>query len=175
VLVGNESEKVRKFGHETLVCFGQGSAHKREEWQSLIRQLAAAGFIDIDASGYGSLTVGAQGRALLRGGTTFKHRPTRPTKKVERKARQQAETAGFSDDQQSLLAALKQLRWQLAQQRQVAAYLIFSDRTLIDMAYKKPRTVEAFAQVHGVGAAKLQQFAGAFLSAIEQHGQRGAA
>src|SRR6185436_12596981 len=126
-------------------------------------------FIDIDAAGYGSLIVGAQGRALMRGGVSFKHRPAPPNRKAERKARQQAETAGFSDDKHSLLAALKQLRWRLAQQRGVAAYLIFSDRTLVDMAEKKPRSNDAFAQVHGVGSAKLQQFAGAFLAAIEEH------
>ena len=169
VLLGQESEKVLKFGHETLACFGRGAEHKRQEWQSLIRQLTAGGFIDIDASGYGSLMIGAQGRALLRGGTTFKHRPALPNRKAERKARQQAETSGFTDDKHSLLAVLKQLRWRLAQQRQVAAYLIFSDRTLIDMAERMPRTVDEFAEVHGVGAAKLQQFAGTFIAAIAEH------
>ena len=68
-----------------------------------------------------------------------------------------------------MLAALKQLRWRLAQQRQVAAYLIFSDRSLIDMAERKPRTRDEFAEVNGVGAAKLREFADVFINAIAAH------
>jgi len=158
---------VLKFGHDSVPTFGSGSAHKREEWQSLIRQLAAGEFLAIDAAGYGSLGAAAKGRALLRGEGTFSHKPARPTKKAERKAR--TEAVVLSDGGQSLLAALKQVRWRLAKQRQVAAYLIFSDRTLIDMAERKPSTRDEFAQVHGVGAAKLKEFAGTFLSAIEEH------
>ena len=57
----------------------------------------------------------------------------------------------------------------LAKQRRVPAYVIFSDRTLIDMAEKRPQNQDEFAQVHGVGAAKLKDFAGAFLNAILEH------
>ena len=46
------------------------------------------------------------------------------------------------------------------------AYVIFTDRTLVDMARRKPATVDEFAEVHGVGAAKLRDFAEPFLSAI---------
>jgi len=49
----------------------------------------------------------------------------------------------------------------------VPAYVIFSDRTLIDMAEKRPRNKDEFSQVHGVGAAKLKDFAEAFLNAIQ--------
>jgi ATP-dependent DNA helicase RecQ len=168
VLVGQRSEKVLKNGHESVVAFGSGAAHKREEWQALIRQLMAAEHLAVDAAGYGGLTITAKGRTLLRGEATFSHRPARPpSRKAERKAKQQA--AGLSDATESLLAGLKQLRFRLAKQRQVPAYLIFSDRSLIDMAQRMPRTREEFAQVNGVGAAKLKDFAGVFLSAIEDY------
>ena len=55
----------------------------------------------------------------------------------------------------------------LARERQVPAYVIFSDRTLIDMAERRPRDLNAFAQVHGVGAAKLKDFGTMFLDAIK--------
>ena len=109
----------------------------------------------------------AKGRALRRDELSFSHRPAPPSRKAERKARQEA--AVLSDSNQTLLAALKQLRFGLAKQRQVPAYLIFSDRSLIDMAERKPRTRDEFAEVNGVGAAKLKAFAGIFLSAIEDH------
>ena len=69
----------------------------------------------------------------------------------------------------ALLAALKSVRLRLARERQVPAFVIFSDRTLIDMAARSPRDLDAFAAVHGVGAAKLKDFGAIFLSAIAAH------
>jgi ATP-dependent DNA helicase RecQ len=57
----------------------------------------------------------------------------------------------------------------LAKQRQVPAYVVFSDRSLIDMARKRPRNEYEFGEVHGVGAAKLKEFGHAFLDAIQKH------
>ena len=75
----------------------------------------------------------------------------------------------------SLLAALKAVRLRLAKERQVPAYVIFSDRTLIDMAERRPRDLDAFAEVNGVGAAKLKDFGEIFLSAIAAHRSGGSA
>jgi len=69
----------------------------------------------------------------------------------------------------SLLAALKALRLRLAEERQVPAYVVFSDRTLIDMAERRPRDLDAFAEINGVGAAKLREFGEIFLGAIAAH------
>ena len=69
---------------------------------------------------------------------------------------------GTQDGDPALLAALKALRLRLARERQVPAYVIFSDRTLIDMAARAPRDLDAFAEVNGVGAAKLKDFGGVF-------------
>jgi ATP-dependent DNA helicase RecQ len=66
----------------------------------------------------------------------------------------------------SLLAMLKALRLRLARERQVPAYVVFSDRTLIDMAQRRPRNLDAFAEVNGVGEAKLREFGAVFLEAL---------
>jgi ATP-dependent DNA helicase RecQ len=68
-----------------------------------------------------------------------------------------------------LLLALKGLRTRLAKQEGVPAYVIFSDRSLIDMAAKRPTTRPAFADVHGVGQAKLDRYADAFLAVVQEH------
>ena len=65
-----------------------------------------------------------------------------------------------------LLARLKALRFKLSRLRRVPAYAIFSDRSLIDMAARLPLTKWDFGEVHGVGSAKLEQFAGLFLAEI---------
>src|SRR5205823_14973325 len=99
---------------------------------------------------------------------TFHHRPREPGTRRERRARDVA--AADSDD--PLLASLKALRLKLAKERRLPAYLIFSDRTLLDMAARRPRNEEEFAAVNGVGAAKLQEFATPFITAIAAHEKR---
>ena len=80
-----------------------------------------------------------------------------------------AEGANAEGVDASLLATLKTLRLRLAKERQVPAYVVFSDRTLIDMAERRPRDLDAFAEVNGVGGAKLKEFGEIFLKAIAGH------
>lgn len=169
VLMGAANERVQRLGHDKLPIYAAGKGLKREEWQQLVRQLVAANFLMLDIAGYGGLQVTESGQALSRGEVTFQHRPTVRPQKAERKSKSSAAAAGLTDAETTLLDALKQLRLRLAKQRRVAAYVIFSDRSLIDMAARKPQTADEFAEVHGVGAAKLKAFAGVFMAAIQKH------
>ena len=72
----------------------------------------------------------------------------------------------MSNQETGLFEALKQQRLTLARQQGVPAYVIFPDKTLIDMASRKPLNEDEFAMVHGVGDAKLKKFAVPFLTAI---------
>jgi ATP-dependent DNA helicase RecQ len=168
VLMGAQNEKALSNGHDRLAVFGAGKGRKREEWQSLIRQLVAGGFLAIDIAGFGGLMIAEKGRALLTDEATFHYRPASLTKS-QRKARAPAGAPTLAEGDEPLLVVLKQLRMRLAKQRQVPAYLIFSDRSLIDMAERKPRNEDEFAEVNGVGAAKLKAFAATFLNAIRSH------
>jgi len=169
VLMGAANERVLRLGHDKLAVYGVGKASKREEWQQLIRQLVAANYLTLDIAGYGGVLIAEQGRALLRGEGAFRHRPTVQPRRSERKAKGAAAGAALTDAETTLLDALKQLRVRLAKDRRVPAYVIFSDKSLIDMAARKPRTPDEFAEVHGVGAAKRKEFAGVFLAAIARH------
>jgi ATP-dependent DNA helicase RecQ len=73
----------------------------------------------------------------------------------------------------NLLSALKALRRTLAQADGVPAFVVFSDRTLIGMAAMRPTTLEALADVHGVGAKKLDTYGDAFLRVLREHSQGG--
>jgi ATP-dependent DNA helicase RecQ len=164
VLRGTDTEKVVKAGHDRLAEFGVASGGKRQDWQSLIRQLVAAGFLRLDIQGYGGLALSDKGRALLRGEADFRYRPdtlagaARPARKAASQA-----AAELSADQTDLLGRLKHLRLSLAKARNVPAYVIFPDRALIDMARRNPQTLAEFAEVNGVGEAKLKDFARPFL------------
>ncbi|MER9400162.1 DNA helicase RecQ [Mesorhizobium sp. M0615] len=168
ILIGHETEKITARGHHRLTAFGNGAAHRKDFWQSLIRQLVANGFLMPDPAGHGGLAIAEKGHALGRGEVPFQYRIEMRTRAARRAAR-----AGQSPQSEnvdaSLLATLKTLRLRLAQERQVPAYVVFSDRTLIDMAERRPQDLDDFAGVNGVGAAKLKEFGKAFVSAIAAH------
>ncbi len=171
VLRGANTEKVAKAGHDRLPTFGLGAKSRKEDWHALIRQLVAAGFLRLDIQGYGGLGLTEKGAGLLRGEQGFSYR--KPAARRTRESLRRSKTAAMdpsaelSAAQEALLGSLKELRLRLAKERGVPAYVVFSDRTLIDMARRRPRTPDDFAEVHGVGAAKLRDFATPFLSAIE--------
>jgi ATP-dependent DNA helicase RecQ len=170
ILRGAETEKVLANGHELLPTFGLGAGRKKQDWQSLIRQLVAGGFLALDIAGFGSLTVAERGRKLLRDELAFHYRPE-PPRAERRKAREAVEAASaLGDDGAALLAALKSLRLALARERRVPAYVIFPDRSLMDMAQRRPGDLQEFAAVDGVGAAKLKAFGAAFLDVLRAHG-----
>jgi ATP-dependent DNA helicase RecQ len=160
ILRGAKTQKLIERGHDGLACFGSGAARKKEAWQSVIRQLGAGGFLAADD--HGGLYVAEKGHALARGEIAFSYRAVASVQRGKTRGETVLADAGDPD----LLSALKTLRMQLARERKVPAYVIFSDRSLIDMAEKRPRDLDDFAQVHGVGAAKLKDFGNAFLAAI---------
>ena len=85
---------------------------------------------------------------------------------AKRRTRDLAADADLPEADTDLLGKLRQLRLEIAKQRGVPAYVIFPDRALVDMARRKPANRNEFADVHGVGAAKLRDFADPFLAAI---------
>ena len=168
LLRGTVTEKAAKAGHDRLPVFGTGTGRKKEEWRSLIRQLVAAGFLSLDVKGYGGITITGKGQALIEGEEAFHYRPdtVRPAAPSRRSGRETQDDPGFSPAEEALFAKLKDLRLHLARQRDVPAYVIFSDRSLADMARQRPRNDAEFAEINGVGAAKLKKFAEPFLAAI---------
>ncbi|MER8394890.1 DNA helicase RecQ [Mesorhizobium sp. M1340] len=167
VLLGHETEKVLDRNHHRLASFGTGVAHKKNVWLSLLRQLVAGGFLTLDSTGHGGLAIAEKGRGLARGEASFRYRvDARQSSRGKIRTDTAAGTEGLDS---VLLAALKAVRLRLARERQVPAFVIFSDRTLIDMAERCPRDLDAFAAVNGVGAAKLKDFGEIFLGAIAAH------
>jgi len=167
VLRGMGGDKIASAGHDQLAAFGSGAAQSQVEWQTILRQLVAGGYLLHDVTGFGGLATSEKGRALLRGEGAFHHRPAAPRAPTKRSLR--AIAAAASDDADApLLAALKDLRLRLAKKRRVPAYAIFPDRTLLDMVQRRPQTMTEFAEVNGVGAKKLQEFGAVFLKAVRE-------
>ena len=166
VLRGTRTEKITKTGHDTLPTFGVGPEHGKDQWRSIIRQLVAAGFLHLDIQGYGGMRLTDSGRGLLRGEKTFRFRMDTVARDSGKMKPPRRQSFDLSDRDEALFDKLKRLRLQLAQARGVPAYVIFSDRSLEDMAKHRPRSRIAFAKVQGVGEVKLRDLAEPFLAAI---------
>ena len=171
IVRGAKTEKMRSTGHDQLPTYGAGADLDQNAWRSIVRQLVAAGFLHLDVAGHGGMSLTPKGQALLKGETAFSYRKDvmaqTPSKKKESRARGVI-PEDLDPDQVDLLQRLKDKRAHLAREREVPAYMIFSDRSLEDMARQQPRDEAAFADIHGVGAAKLKDFATAFLDVIGQ-------
>ncbi len=174
VIRGRQTKKVQQFSHQLLSIFGTGAELSANDWQSMIRQLVAAGSMRVDIAGYGALNITKQGRELLQGHGEFMYKKDAVFQSdLSRKSGkkigddQSAPLANGQDEE--LLAALKKLRLEIARKRRVPAYVIFSDRTLIDMVNRKPRNMAEFSIVNGVGAVKLKNFSSSFLAAVNEH------
>jgi ATP-dependent DNA helicase RecQ len=177
LLLGETTEAIGKFGHDRLPTFGVGKEYGRQEWRSIFRQLHGAGIVALDITGHGTWSVTETGRRVLKGAARVTLRQDTLKPATRKTARAAANAAALADGQQgdtALFEALRRRRSELAKEQRVAAYVVFADKTLIDMARRKPSTVAEMSAVHGVGAAKLRQYGEVFLDVIRQHaaGQR---
>ncbi|MBY0420815.1 MAG: HRDC domain-containing protein, partial [Parvularculaceae bacterium] len=163
VLTGASGDKVVERGHDALPVFGAGAGRTGEAWRATIRQMTSAGLLVVDAA-FGSLQSGPRAAAFRAGTIGFVMRPEAAAKPTARARRAAAALPKNVDP--ALFAALKQKRRELAEEREVPAFVIFSDRTLADMAAKKPTSLAAFGEVFGVGRAKTEAFGAAFIAVI---------
>ena len=164
VLTGEASEAVRRHGHDAIKTFGVGKEHSKQAWASILRQLFAAGALQTASVEHGGFALTEKGQEILLGREKILLRCD-PLTTRERKRK---EAPNLDDATDRILAALKRKRMELAREEGVPAYVIFADRTLIDMAEKRPATLDDMLNVHGVGDRKLARYGDAFLEALEE-------
>jgi len=168
LLRGERTENVLKYNHERLPTFGVGAERASADWRSIFRQLSATGLIAQDLMEHGRWRVTDEGRRVLRGEATIELRKDPPAAaKSSRRDRRAAQASAISNDADAaLLAALKALRSKLARAQQVPAYVVFSDRTLIELATHRPGSPGAMREIHGIGDSKLERYGVQFLEVI---------
>jgi ATP-dependent DNA helicase RecQ len=169
VLLGKKTDKIAQFRHEALSTFGIGQSLTQAQWSSVYRQLVAGGFLESDMEAYGGLKLTAAARPVLKGEQEVWLRQDaeparRKTSKAERSARAKEAFAGVNDD--PLWQTLKAKRLELAREQGVPPYVIFHDSTLLEILNKRPQTLDEMGRISGVGQAKLERYADAFLEVI---------
>ena len=167
ILSGKKSEAIARHGHDQLKTFGVGADRAPAEWRGVLRQLLSARLIEHDGADRDRLVVTEDGRKVLKGQAPFALREDVVARRTRRDKRAAAHAAPGDADAE-LLAALKALRGALAKAQKQPAYVVFPDRSLIEMAATKPASLNELGRVHGVGAAKLARYGSAFLAVIRE-------
>jgi ATP-dependent DNA helicase RecQ len=171
VLLGADTERVRTLGHDRLAVHGVGGELDRGQWRSLFRQLVATGLLEPDPEGHGGLRLGPDEkvRPVLRGERRVEMRLPPPAVDRRRERRRAGAAAAADAADGDLLAALKAWRRDLARAQGVPPYVVFHDRTLVEIAARNPATREELSVVSGIGRAKLERHGDAVLALLRMH------
>lgn len=164
ILIGNETDKVRQRGHDNISTWGIGKEYDRRQWQAIFRQMMGHDLIRPDPERHGGLRMTQPARPILRGEESITLR-----RDTIRKGGGRSSTVVkslVSEEDAPLLSALKAKRRALAEAARVPAYVIYNDRTLIEMAEKRPENLDDMAGITGVGAKKLERYGDIFLEVI---------
>ena len=170
VLMGKADERAIRNSHDRLSVFGIGKDVSATVWKGLFRQLVASGYLTGDEDGHGTLSLTDRARPLLRGEDKFLMRVARvvPKKKTKSDAKP---THKVGDENETLFQALKALRLKLAAAAKLPPYVIAQDRTLIELAEKRPKSEAALHDITGLGNSKIARYGKAFLEVISQFKQ----
>ena len=166
VLLGTENDKIWRMGHDRLSTFGIGTDLDRRAWRHLAEELVRLGLIERDPARFNVASLTPAGRRTLAQRTAVVVREAPPAAakgKSKRGSRVAAAATPAGDGDAALFERLRRLRRELADERDVPAYVIFSDAVLREMARVVPRTLAELRKISGVGDKKLAEFGERFL------------
>ncbi|MCK5917083.1 MAG: DNA helicase RecQ [Cocleimonas sp.] len=167
ILVGKTDDRIRRNGHDQLAVWSMGSHLKQVEWRSLIRQLIAQGYLRIDADRFGALELTEKARPVLRGEEKISARKY-SAKEQNTKKQRNKETHLRAVDQ-ALYEALREKRLAIAKEQDVPAFVIFGDKTLVEIARKRPQSESSFLAINGVGESKLEHYGEEFIAIVKEY------
>lgn len=162
ILRGDKTEKVLARSHDTLPTFGVGTEWSKREWQAIFRQMMGHDLVRPNPERHGALTMTDRARPILRDeeGITLRRDTIQATRAGP------AVKTLVGEEDAPLLSALKAKRRGLAERANAPAYVIFNDKTLIEMAQTRPQNLDDMARIGGVGAKKLERYGTEFLQVI---------
>jgi ATP-dependent DNA helicase RecQ len=148
--------------------FGIGKDQTATAWKGLFRQLIAAGLLTGDEEGHGTVSLTDSARPVLRGEQKFLIRVARTPAKKEKAKREARLTAKVAPQNETLLSALRALRLKLASAAGLPPYVVAQDRTLVELAEKRPHNEDQLHDIMGLGASKIARYGKVFLETIAQ-------
>jgi ATP-dependent DNA helicase RecQ len=164
ILLGANTERVRRWGHEQLSTFALMKGTARPTLTNMLYQLIDNGLLERTADERPVLRLNETSRDVLRGSRTVQL--LQPRTKVKKT---RYDEKSWESVDPGLFEALRNLRRRLAEERRVPAYVLFSDATLRDMARLRPGSADALLNIRGVGERKLADLGQRFLEAISNY------
>ena len=171
VLLGAETERIIRLGHNRLKTFGVGTELDRRGWLSVFRQLVAQGFVLPDVAGHGGLSLAPGAAEILRGSKAVRFRlEARARERQGRRPEGKAGAAATELDpgERALWEALRAWRLEEARRQELPPYVIFHDSTLIEIARRRPVALSALADIPGIGRSKLERYGSAVVGIVAQ-------
>lgn len=162
ILIGKKTDKVMRFHHQKLSVFGIGTELSSQNWRSAYNQMIAMGILDVDIAAFGSLRLNKESRPVLKGEKKIFLRNARKTLRKERRA----DVENTLSNNTQLLDEMKALRLKLSRELNVPPYVIFHDRTLLEIAKSPPQKLEELTNYYGFGEHKLRKYGQALIDVI---------
>lgn len=159
VLRGSKSQKILQYQHNQLSTYGIGKDRSADEWKKLSRSLINQGFLDEKTDGFPILKLNEKSWEIMKRQRTVEIA-------IEAPREVQGRTRSLAVEVEGLFSILRSLRKQIADEQFVPPYVVFADRSLRDMAEKRPQTLTEFEEVYGVGSNKRDKYGKVFLEAI---------
>ncbi|WP_425956783.1 DNA helicase RecQ [Xylanimonas sp. McL0601] len=165
ILLGRDTEKVRRFRHHELSVYGVGTDLAEPEWRAVVRQLLAQGLLTVEGE-HGTLVLTeASGEVLARRREVrMRHEPARAARVA--KSRKTSPAADVAEADVPLFEALRAWRGGEAKAQGKPAYIVFGDATLRAIAAARPGTLDKLATISGVGENKLERYGEAVLAVV---------
>ncbi len=166
VLLGSEDQRIKNFQHDQLSVFGVGKEFSKVEWQSIFRQLAAMNLLKVDIVGHGGLQITDAGRKFLQEKNMLQMRKYSGKVKVKTASKVKTDMALEGDFENELFTKLKAKRFEVAKAQNMPPYIIFHDKTLLEMIKVQPKNLQDMLKISGVGEAKVQKYGEVFLNIL---------
>ena len=171
VLCGSSNERIKNFRHDKLSTFGIGKDYSKKEWHSVFRQLVAHNLLQVDMTEYGGLKITKQGFDFLKSRTSIELRKYQQSAKSSRTTKQRSTTSIAIEltktADKELFEALRAKRSEIAKKQNIPPYIVFHDRTLLEMAKLRPQSFMEMAEINGVGQVKIKRYGDEFLEVIQ--------
>lgn len=170
VIIGKNENEVKKYGHDKLEIFGDGADKEEKFWISVIRQAFMAGLVSKDVDNYGLLKLTDAGRKFMDKPYSFKVTIDHDYSEYEMDDDEEAGAVGGGNAaDENLFAMLKDLRKQIAKQKNVPPFVIFQDPSLEEMAIQYPVKLDELKNITGVGAGKAAKYGKPFVDLIAKY------
>ena len=169
VLRGSSTQKINDRKHDSLNSYGKGRDLSKNFLQILIRQMVSSNVLNVNLKKFGALQLVKLAMDILSGEKNFSCKVIETKKILTPKVVVNEVDSKYDSTDQGLLNALKKLRLDIAKEKKLPAFVIFHDRSLIDMAQKKPITENEFLKINGVGQSKHEEYFEKFSSLVREY------